>query len=92
MIQSNMNACFEVDIDHELIEAEEACKWGMKYYSVIGFGKASIVEDPEEKRKGLDVIMAHYSHASHYEYPESRLQPMLVIKVQIEQMTGKKSG
>ncbi len=92
MIESNMNVCFEVDIEHELIEAEEACKWGMKYYSVIGFGKAFIVEDPEEKRKGLDVIMAHYSHSSHYEYPESQLQNMLIIKVQIDQMTGKQSG
>ncbi len=92
MIKSNNNVCFEVDIEHELTESEEACKWGMKYYSVIGFGKAFLVEDPVEKKKGLDVIMAHYSNASHYEYPESRLQNILIVKVQIEQMTGKKSG
>ncbi len=64
----------------------------MNYYSVIGVGKAFIIEDLEEKKKGLDVVMAHYSDDRTFEYPESSLRQMVIIKVQIDQMTGKKSG
>ena len=92
MLRSNNSVCFEMDIENELVKAQEPCKWSMKYSSVIGFGKAFFVKDPGEKKKGLDVIMAHYSPGRVYEYPESELKHLSVIKVQIEHMTGKKSG
>jgi nitroimidazol reductase NimA-like FMN-containing flavoprotein (pyridoxamine 5'-phosphate oxidase superfamily) len=37
MAKNNL-ACFDVDIDHELVKAEQACGWGMKYRSVVGNG------------------------------------------------------
>jgi nitroimidazol reductase NimA-like FMN-containing flavoprotein (pyridoxamine 5'-phosphate oxidase superfamily) len=63
----------------------------MQYRSVIGFGKASFVEDLEEKRKGLDAIMKHYSGRS-FEYVEPAIESTCIIKVAIESMTGKESG
>ena len=57
IIKANNNACFEVEVDCELVEAEKACKWDIKYKSVIGFGTAELIEDVELKHKGLDVIM-----------------------------------
>jgi len=83
--------CFEVDIERELIKGEAACEWGMKYKSVIGFGKAVFVEDAESKRKALDVIMKQYAEGT-FEYPANALENIVVIKVEIESMTGKKSG
>ena len=74
-----------------MIEAGEACEWGMKYRSVIGFGQASFIDDPESKRKALDIIMRQYSDRGH-EYPESALSNTAVIKIYIEEMTGKESG
>ena len=91
ILKKNTNVCFEFDIDQEVVQAEKPCKWSMKYRSVIGFGKASIVEDLEEKRKGLDVIMNHYSGRL-FEYLEPAIQSTVIIKVEIESMTGKKSG
>ena len=91
MLKKNSMVCFQFDLDHEVVADEEACKWGIKYRSVIGFGKASFVEDLEEKRKGLNVIMEHYSGRS-FQYPESAIENTVVIKVEIESMTGKKSG
>ena len=32
--------CFEFDTDSEITESKYPCKWGMKYRSVIGLGKA----------------------------------------------------
>ena len=90
IVQQNPNVCVEFDIDQEVIQGDKPCKWGMKYRSVIGFGKASFVEDLQEKRKGLDAIMKHYSGRS-FEYVESAIESTCIIKVEIESMTGKKS-
>lgn len=92
MMRKNKKVCFEIDIDTELIEAEHACDWSTKYYSVIGFGEAFFVEDFEKKREALDIIMEHYSGKSSFEYPEQIVNNLAVIKVRIESMTGKRSG
>jgi nitroimidazol reductase NimA-like FMN-containing flavoprotein (pyridoxamine 5'-phosphate oxidase superfamily) len=92
MIRKNNNVCFEIEIDTELVAGENPCKWTMKYYSIIGFGKAFLVEDTEEKREALDIISEHYSGKSSSEFPETALHNVVVIKVKIESMTGKKSG
>ena len=88
--QQNPNVCVEFDIDQEVIQGDKPCKWGMKYRSVIGFGKASLVEDLEEKKKGIDAIMQHYAGRS-FEYVEAAVKSTVVIKVEIESMTGKES-
>jgi nitroimidazol reductase NimA-like FMN-containing flavoprotein (pyridoxamine 5'-phosphate oxidase superfamily) len=90
ILRRNNKVCIEVDIDHDIVEADDACGWGMKYQSVIGFGKGSIIDDLEKKRKALDIIMQHYSGSS-YEFPDSKLGKTVIIKVEIEHMTGKKS-
>ncbi|MEA1964472.1 MAG: pyridoxamine 5'-phosphate oxidase family protein [Candidatus Aerophobetes bacterium] len=92
IIKKNNNLCFEFDIENELVKAEDACNWDMKYYSVIGCGKAFLVEDFEEKREALDIIMEHYSGKSSFEYPEKTVSNVAIIKVKIESMSGKKSG
>ncbi len=91
ILRKNENVCFEVDIEREFIKGEAACEWGMKYKSVIGFGKAVFVEDAESKRKALDIIMQNYSEGA-FEYSEEAVKKTVVIKVEIESMTGKQSG
>ncbi len=92
IIKKNNNVCLEVEVDVELIEGDDPCKdWGMKYRSVIGSGKAHIVEDLNEKIKGLNTIMAHYSGQDSHEYDDKIFQKVTVVKIEIETMTGKKS-
>jgi nitroimidazol reductase NimA-like FMN-containing flavoprotein (pyridoxamine 5'-phosphate oxidase superfamily) len=91
IIRKNNNVCFEVDIDDKLIKTERPCRWGFNYKSVIGFGKAVLVEDAEGKRKALDVIIQQFS-ADTFEYPEEIIRKTTIIKVEIESMTGKQSG
>ncbi len=55
------------------------------------FGKGSIIDDIESKRKALNIIMQHYSRNS-YEYPDKAVKKIVIIKVEIEHMTGKQSG
>jgi nitroimidazol reductase NimA-like FMN-containing flavoprotein (pyridoxamine 5'-phosphate oxidase superfamily) len=91
MLEENDKVCFELDIDHEIVEAENPCDWAMKYRSVIGFGSATILEDDETKRRGFDAIMRQYSKGS-YSYPDGEIKATAVIKVEILSMTGKKNA
>jgi len=88
ILKKNNRVCFEIDADHEIIESEKACKWGMKYKSVIGFGNAFFVEDMESKKRGLDIIMRHYSGRS-FEFEEEEVNRVVIFKVEIESMSGK---
>ncbi|NLJ44932.1 MAG: pyridoxamine 5'-phosphate oxidase family protein [Bacteroidales bacterium] len=90
MIRKNNNVCFEVDTDHELYGGPGACDFGMKYRSVVGWGKMTIVTDEQDKIKGLDHIMSHYSEKTGFTYERSTLSRMLVLKLEITRMTGKK--
>lgn len=90
ILKRNTNVCFEFDIDAKLIKAKKPCDWAMRYKSVVGFGKAELVEDVELKREGLDIIMQQYAQAIP-EYPQEAIANITIIKVAIENMTGKVS-
>lgn len=92
IIKQNNNVCFEMDVDQEFVRSRAPCDWEMKYRSVIGFGKASFVDDLEEKRRALNIIVEHYSDAPPFDYPENEVRNVAIIKIEIESMTGKKSG
>ncbi|MCX7747812.1 MAG: pyridoxamine 5'-phosphate oxidase family protein [Clostridia bacterium] len=92
ILQNNPQVCFEVDIRHELVTGELACNWGMKYKSVIGFGKAYFIEDFSAKKQALDIIMEKYSGKSSFQYAEKAIESICIIKIEIDHMTGKKSG
>ena len=70
ILKNNSNVCVEFDVNQELTSTYHPCKSTMKYRSVIGFGKASLVENPEEKQNALTVIFNHYSsEAPHFPSP-----------------------
>jgi len=89
VLKHNDRVCFEVESGYEIVESSEACGWSMRFASVIGFGRASRVEDPAEKRTALDIIMRHYSSRS-YTYPDDILAKTAIIRIDIESMTGKR--
>ena len=91
ILRKNNRVCFEFDIDQELVKADQACKFDMKYQSVIGFGKAFLLEDAESKRQALPAIMRHYMGQS-YSFPEEIVNKTGIIKVEIESLSGKKAG
>ena len=91
LLRRNPNVCFEVDLIAEPVASENACDWSMRYQSVIGFGKAWLVEDADEKREALSIIMAQYADRP-FRFPDKMIRATAVIRVEIEEMTGKHSG
>ncbi len=91
IIEENPNVCFEVDVDQEFVPGKTPCGWTTKYRSVIGWGRARLLEGAEEKKKALDVIVGHYAHGP-FEYAEAAVEKVAVIEVEVERLTGKQSG
>ena len=90
ILKKNPNVCFEFEILTQIIQSAKACKWGMKYKSVIGFGTAGFITDDDLKRDAFDVIMKQYSDGS-FSYEEAPLKSAIIIKVEIQSMSGKQS-
>lgn len=91
ILTRNNNICFEVDLFHGVRAKEAVCNWGAIYESVVGFGKAYIIEDPREKKAGLNAIVEKFSDKPAFDYSEKSLEEVAVIKIVINEMTGKKS-
>ncbi|HYR01905.1 MAG TPA: pyridoxamine 5'-phosphate oxidase family protein [Syntrophobacteria bacterium] len=92
MVRENPHVCVEFDVDQEVLPAREPCSWSMRYRSAIAFGTASVVERPAEKRRALDLIMEHYGGGASSGYPDRMVENILIIKIEIEQMTGKQAN
>ena len=94
LIKKNDRVSFEMEADVEIVSGANACDWTTKYRSVIGVGRASILESDGEKIHGLELIMKHYSEGSEgeFSFPKSRLDLSSVVRVDIELITGKKHG
>lgn len=76
-----------IDEDTVIPEKRTSC-----YRSVVAFGKASIVEDSEEKRKALLLLGKKYSadyEEACLEEIEQEFSRTCITKLKIEHMTGK---
>jgi uncharacterized protein len=91
LIPVDNKVCFQMDADVETVEAESTCGWTIKYRSVIGTGRAPILRSDDEERHGLRVISKQYGKGDS-SFPKVILDNTLVIKIDIESLTGKQSG
>jgi uncharacterized protein len=91
IIKKNNKVCFEIGTDIETITAEKSCGWSMKYRTVVGTGRAYILEGDEAKLDGLRIFTGHYSRGE-FGVPKGTLDKTAVIRVDIKTITGKKSG
>lgn len=88
MINQNSNVCFEIDTNHKLVVGDIACKYTMHYQSIIGFGNATILTQADEVIEGLDIIMKQFSDDK-FTYSDSVLNRVAIIKITVDEMTGK---
>lgn len=89
MIKKNNYVCFQMDTDHEITQGEKGCDWGMKFRSVVGYGRIIIITEKNLKIKALDCLMAQYSKRTDFSYDEKNLDRILILKLDIEEITGK---
>jgi nitroimidazol reductase NimA-like FMN-containing flavoprotein (pyridoxamine 5'-phosphate oxidase superfamily) len=91
MMEKNNYVCFEMDTSHNLYTGNEPCDWGMKYESVVGYGRLKVVEGREERQEGMNCIMEHYGYSGKAIFRESTFEKTIILMLEISEMTGKKS-
>jgi uncharacterized protein len=91
ILKRNPNLCFEFETPCEVLPAEKACSFNMRYRSVIGYGKAHFLEDVGEKIAAIRIIMGHYTDRT-FTFTEDDVKNIAVIRVEIEEIAGKQSG
>lgn len=90
ILRRNDKVCFEFDIVEGMVEANPSCDWGIRYQSVIGFGRATEVVNAADKEHALALIMAQYSKRA-FSFPPEAVNRTSIVKIEIENLTGKQS-
>ena len=89
ILAGGQRVCIEIDGGHQLVTAPAACDWGMRYTSVIAFGRPRFIEETNAKREALAVIMAQYAVDQTFDFPENAITATAVFAVDVESMTAK---
>ena len=94
LIRKNPNVGIELDYKHELEEGKLACQYSYYYASIIGKGTASIIDNPKEKLKALNVIMRHQTGKSFDEFQKNPKleEAVAIIRVELNEYSCKKHG
>ncbi|MCL2072918.1 MAG: pyridoxamine 5'-phosphate oxidase family protein [Marinilabiliaceae bacterium] len=92
-LNHNPNICVTFCQENKLVcqNPEVACSYRMKSTSVIAFGKVSFVNDIEEKRNALNIIMKHYSDKN-FNFGDPALKNVKIWTVSIESIGCKEFG
>lgn len=87
-LKENSNVCFEMDCDHRLITGDEACQYTYSYKSIIGSGKVVFIDDYDEKKLALSVLMRHQT-GHEFEFDNKMADRVCVFKIVAQEFTGK---
>lgn len=90
IMKENPQVCFEVETGVKLISAENACDWEADFKTVIGWGTAEILTDPNERIDGLKKIILKYA-GENQPMKEQSVPKTAVIRIKIGEITGKHS-
>jgi uncharacterized protein len=92
LLRSNNTVGFAIELPYEIIKGEKTCGWSTQYRSMMGVGRVDIVHETSDKIAGLQCIMQQCGGGCPDEFNEKNLDAMVVLKLVIEQITGKQSG
>lgn len=90
-IKKDNRVAFELDGEHRLIDGDKACDYSFAFDSVIGQGFAFIVEDPEEKKTGLSLLMKHQT-GKDFVFTDKEAATVTVWKITATTYTGKRQA
>jgi hypothetical protein len=92
ILRRNNRVCFEIESPATIVRHPEPCHWGARARSLIGYGRIEIITDREQKRRGLDIIMAHNGGTDPNVYDEKQLDVVVILKLTIESVACKQLG
>ena len=88
MIRANPNVFFEMECDRMPFEGKVPCQYGMVYSSIMGRGTAHIVEDAEEKKKAMSILMKTQT-GKDFSFNDRLVSIVAVIRIDVSEYTAK---
>ena len=88
MIRSNPRVFFELDCDRMPFEGKVPCQYGLVYSSVMGRGTARIVEDVEEKKLAMSLLMKTQT-GKDFSFEDRLVSIVSVIRIDVSEYTAK---
>lgn len=89
LINKNPNVCVELETGMELVSGgDDPCEYSSYFSSVIGKGKASILENSQEKKHALELLMINQTGRT-FEFTEQMVSTVKIIKVELLSFTAK---
>lgn len=88
VIRKNPVCCFEMECGLEPFEGSIACQYGISYYSLMGRGKVSIVEDTAEKMEAMTLLMKTQT-GKDFEFNPRLVSIVTVLRIDVSEYTAK---
>ena len=88
MMQANPKVFFELDCDRMPFEGDKPCQYGLVYSSVMGRGTARIIEDVEEKKQAMSILMKTQT-GKDFSFDEKLVSIVSVIRIDAAEYTAK---
>ena len=88
MMRANPRVFFEIDCDLQPFEGRVPCQYGLVYSSVMGRGTATIVEDVEEKKQAMTILMKTQT-GKDFSFEDRLVSIVAVIRIDVAEYTAK---
>ena len=88
MLQQNPRVFFEIDCDRMPFAGRVPCQYGMVYSSIMGRGTAAIVEDVEEKKQAMAMLMKTQT-GKDFSFEDRLVSIVAVIRIDAAEFTAK---
>lgn len=86
---NRLPVAFTMQTDCEVVVGRTACNWGEAFKSIVGNGTASLVDSLDERRRGLQALMAQQAHMPYVEFTDAQLMSVAVWKIEADYFTVK---
>ena len=88
MIRANPKVFFSMDCDRMPFEGRVPCQYGLVYSSIMGRGTAAIVEDVEEKKQAMSILMKTQT-GKDFTFEDRLVTIVTVIRIDVAEYTAK---
>lgn len=88
LMHKNPKVFVEMECDVTPFTGDVACKYGTSYQSLMGRGKAVVLEDPQEKMRALTQIMKTQT-GEDFEFNEKLVSVVSLIRIDVTEYTAK---
>ena len=88
LMRTNPQVFFALECDVQPFAGDIACRYGTSYSSIMGRGKAEILEDVEAKKAGLSIFMKSQT-GKDVTFDDKMVSIVSVIKIDVSEYTAK---